>query len=46
MHPKHMLKKKVFNVVSESSVSQIYFELVGILKNQSTNFRGFTADQI
>ena len=27
---------------SESSVSQIYFELVSISKNQSLNFLGFT----
>ena len=27
---------------SESSVSQIYFELVSISKNQSSNFLGFT----
>ena len=33
-------KDQDWALVSESSVSQIYFELASILKNRSSNFRG------
>ena len=44
MHPKHVIKDIFKILFSESSVSQIDFDLVSISKDIRSNFRGFTVD--
>ena len=51
LHTQNLLLQAIINIkkidhvkviFSESSVSQIYFELTSIKKNRSSNFQGFT----